>query len=235
MFRIFNRHIRKTLETLKIVFYFLLYFLEGFVAFIALCFAFAYLCLIFPISSNYEQKGELKEIFVKSNGVHCDLVIPIDHKVKWKDWIGIENYDYDGEGYLSVGWGDKGFYVDTPEWKDLKVSTAFRALFLNTQTLMHLTLIDKPEVGENCRSIMIDAHQYDIMVNAIKNRFVKDNEGNPIVLKGKGYSGKDNFYKAHGSYSLFVTCNVWTNNVLKKMKIKTVYWAPFQSWVMKYL
>ncbi len=235
MFRIFKRHTRKILETLKLLFYFLLYFLEGFVAFIALCFAFAYLCLLFPISTNYKQEGELTEIFVKSNGVHCDLVIPISHEFNWKEWIGIDHYGYDSEGYLSIGWGDKGFYVDTPEWKDLKFSTAFRALFLNTETLMHLTLIDKPEVGAKCKSLYIDAHQYKILIETIKNRFVKDNDGNPMILEGKGYSEKDNFYKAHGSYSLFMTCNVWTNNVLRKIKIKTVYWAPFEGWVLRYL
>lgn len=235
MFRIFKRHTQKALETAKIVFYFLLYFLEGFVAFIVLCFAFAYLCLLFPINYDYKQEGELTEIFVKSNGVHCDLVIPIDHQFDWKNWIELEHYDYQSETHLSVGWGDKGFYVDTPEWKDLKFTTAFRALFLNTQTLMHLTLVEEPTVGEKCRSIMIDQHQYQTLVTTIKNRFVKDNDGKPIILEDAGYTPSDNFYEAHGSYSIFMTCNVWTNNVLRRMKIKTVYWAPFEKWVLKYL
>lgn len=235
MFRIFYRHTRKALETLKIVLYFLLYTLEGFAAFVALYFAFAYICLLFPISSDYQQKGELTEIYVQSNGVHCDLVIPIDHRFNWKEWIGVESFNYNSEGFLSIGWGDKGFYVDTPEWKDLKFSTAVRALFLNTETLMHLTVIDKPEIGEKCKSILIDAQQYQTLILTIQSRFVKDDQGNPILLEGKGYTSKDNFYEAHGSYSLFMTCNVWTNNVLKKIDVQTVFWAPFEGWVMKHL
>ncbi|HOB24230.1 MAG TPA: DUF2459 domain-containing protein, partial [Kaistella sp.] len=31
--------------------------------------------------------------------------------------------------YLAIGWGDKGFYLDTPTWADLKFSTAFKAAF----------------------------------------------------------------------------------------------------------
>lgn len=223
------------MEVVKIILLFGLYFLEVFVGFVAFCFLIAFILLYLPTNPNYKQKGELTEIFVKSNGVHCDLVIPITHKFDWRDWIGIENYDSKHADYLSIGWGDKGFYVDTPEWKDLKFSTAFRAMFLNTQTLMHLTLIDKPSCGEKCKSIMIDDKQYQILIEAVQKRFVKDDKGMPILLPGKGYTPDDNFYEAHGSYSMFVTCNVWTNNVLRKMKIRTTRWAPFEQWVMKYL
>lgn len=31
--------------------------------------------------------------------------------------------------YIAFGWGDKGFYLDTPTWADLKFSTAFKAAF----------------------------------------------------------------------------------------------------------
>ncbi|MCB0479098.1 MAG: TIGR02117 family protein [Crocinitomicaceae bacterium] len=235
IFRILSSSIQRLMELVKMSFYFLLYFAEFFAAFVVAYFAFAFICLIVPLSSNHKQKGELTEIFVKSNGVHCDLVIPIAHQFDWKEWIGIENFATHHADYLSVGWGDKGFYVDTPEWKDLKFSTAFRALFMNTQTLMHLTLIDKPECSEKCKSILIDQEQYKILVQTIQDRFVKNASGKPILIEGKGYTPDDNFYEAYGSYSLFMTCNVWTNNVLRRIKVKTVYWAPFEQWVLKYL
>ncbi|MEZ4938585.1 MAG: TIGR02117 family protein [Crocinitomicaceae bacterium] len=235
MFHILKRHIKKFMELLKMSFYFFLYFTEVFAAFVILYFAFAFLCYVFPLNGNYTKEGDLTEIFVKSNGVHCDLVLPIGHQFDWKNWIGIENYASQHAEYLSIGWGDKGFYIDTPEWKDLKFSTAFRALFMNTQTLMHLTLIDKPQCDEKCKSLLIDQNQYKILVQTIKDRFIKDNQGQPILIEGKGYTPDDNFYEAHGSYSLFMTCNVWTNNVLKKIKVRTVYWAPFEKWVLKHL
>jgi uncharacterized protein (TIGR02117 family) len=223
------------MEVVKIGFYFILYFLEFFLAFITLSFLVAVIVLYLPINPNYQQKGDLKEVYVKSNGVHVDIVIPIDHKFDWGDWIGMENFNSKHAKYLSVGWGDKGFYVDTPEWSDLKFSTAFRALFLNTQTLMHVTVMDKPELNSKCKSLKIDSEQYRLMIDAIKERFVKDENGKPVIIPGVGYTPDDNFYEAHGSYSMFVTCNVWTNNVLKRMKVKTVLWAPLEQWVMKYL
>lgn len=223
------------MEFVKITFYFLLYFFEAFLLFVFLYFLVAFILLQIPFKPNYKQSGELTEIFVKSNGVHCDLVIPISHKLDWKSWLDSENYKDLMSEYVGIGWGDKGFYVDTPEWSDLKLSTAFNALFLQTETLMHVTFQDKPETSEKCKSIWIDETQYDLLIQAVLDRFVKDDQGKPILLENAGYTENDNFYSAHGSYSLFVTCNVWTNTVLRKIKVKTVYWAPFEKWVLKYL
>ena len=45
--------------------------------------------------------------------------------------------------YLAFGWGDKGFYLDTPEWSDLKASTAFKAAFALGNSAMHTTFINQ--------------------------------------------------------------------------------------------
>jgi hypothetical protein len=37
-----------------------------------------------------------------------------------------KRYDF---SYVSFGWGDKGFYLDTPSWAELQPSTAFVAAF----------------------------------------------------------------------------------------------------------
>ena len=42
----------------------------------------------------------------------------------------------------------------------------------------------------------------------------------------------DNFYEANGSYHLFRTCNVWTNQVLINAGIKTAIWTPFDSGIL---
>lgn len=41
--------------------------------------------------------------------------------------------------YLSVGWGDKGFYLDTPTWAEPETFTAFKAVFLVSESAMHCT------------------------------------------------------------------------------------------------
>ncbi|HBO38902.1 MAG TPA: hypothetical protein DD638_09600, partial [Pasteurellaceae bacterium] len=57
-------------------------------------------------------------IYLLSNGVHTDLVMP--SKTEQKDWTSVfaaEN-TLGGlpEQWIAVGWGDKGFYLETPTW-----------------------------------------------------------------------------------------------------------------------
>ena len=74
---------------------------------------------------NNESSEKL--VYLNTNGVHLDIVIPIEN---------VENLVLSGikynrnEKYLSFGWEDKNFYINTPTWSDLTVNNAFRALFL---------------------------------------------------------------------------------------------------------
>ena len=41
-----------------------------------------------------------------------------------------------GDRYVAIGWGDRGFYVDTPTWADLKLSTLCNALFVPSESVL---------------------------------------------------------------------------------------------------
>ena len=43
------------------------------------------------------------------------------------------------------------------------------------------------------------------------------------------YGKNDAFYEATGRYSLFHTCNTWTNNALKIAGQKACVWTPFDT------
>lgn len=43
------------------------------------------------------------------------------------------------------------------------------------------------------------------------------------------YGKTDAFYEAKGKYSLFKTCNTWTNNALKASEQRACVWTIFQS------
>jgi hypothetical protein len=53
--------------------------------------------------------------------------------------------------YLAFGWGDKGFYLNTPEWADLKVSTALNAAFGLSSSAIHSTFYKKLRENETCK------------------------------------------------------------------------------------
>ncbi|REG87883.1 uncharacterized protein DUF2459 [Winogradskyella sediminis] len=83
---------------------------------------------------NNESSEKL--IYLNTHGVHLDIVIPIEN-IDSLLLSGIEHNQ--SESYLSFGWGDENFYINTPTWGDLTFSNAFKAMFLESSTLMHIT------------------------------------------------------------------------------------------------
>ncbi len=89
---------------------------------------FAVLLSLIPVHRNTTAGGDL-EIFIRSNGVHLELLLPA--KTKEMDWLKELRIDpllADQVKYISFGWGDRNFYIHTPEWSDLTLSTTLTAL-----------------------------------------------------------------------------------------------------------
>jgi uncharacterized protein (TIGR02117 family) len=173
-------------------------------------------------------------IFILGNGVHTDIVMPV--KTDYKDWSQSIRYkntrSHDSSlQLLAIGWGDKGFYLNTPTWADLKFSTAFNAAIGLSSTAMHATFYIGPlREGKECVKLEIDTGQYRRLVAFIENSLQMDSLGQPVVISTKmRYNDNDAFYEAKGSYNLFHTCNTWTNNALKASGQKACWWTPFES------
>ena len=189
--------------------------------------------LLLPFIKISPQKvDEPKTItaYILTNGVHTDLVVPIkSEEIDWSQEIPFENTkskrtDYN---YLSVGWGDKGFYLETPTWADLKVSTALKAAFWMSESAMHCTFYEKITEGADCKKIMLTKTQYLSLISFIKNKFDRDQNGKPILIKTDAvYDNNDAFYDAKGSYSFLYTCNTWANDGLKAAGQKAAFWTP---------
>ncbi|MGB0930884.1 MAG: TIGR02117 family protein [Chitinophagales bacterium] len=183
------------------------------------------------------DSSESIQIFVLSSGIHTDFIVPIQTPSKnWRDLIHFNDFaaiDSNRVNYLSFGWGDEGFYLETPTWEDLKASTVLQAAFLPSPTIMHIDCWNSsPPISENCKSIDLQILQYEALISYIENSFQKDAKGNIQLIPNKGYYGSDNFYKAQGNYHLFNTCNNWTNQGLKQAQVKTAVWSPFVDGIM---
>lgn len=187
------------------------------------------------------QKVEEPKIitaYILTNGVHTDLVLPIKSaEIDWSKEIPFENTrskrtDFK---YLSVGWGDKGFYLETPTWADLKVSTAVKAAFWMSESAMHCTFYDKMTEGEDCEKIMLTKPQYLSLISYIKNKFDRNQNGKPILIKTDAvYNSNDAFYDAQGSYSFLNTCNTWANDGLKAAGQKAAFWTPTDTGIFQH-
>jgi uncharacterized protein (TIGR02117 family) len=176
-------------------------------------------------------------IYILTNGVHTDLVLPIKNELKdWSKEILFENARSKDTlaQWIALGWGDKGFYLYTPTWDDLTFGTAFRAAFGLGTTAIHATFYRKMREGENCKEIEISKEQYQRLIAYIQNSFQLGENGSYVhIITNANYGQNDAFYEAVGTYHLFNTCNTWTNNALKSCGQKACLWTPFDTGIFQ--
>lgn len=208
-------------------------FLLCFISFVLL-----YLGIGFCLSRITVNKGVVAPaemaIFIKTNGVHTDIVVPLRNEMMdWSKEIKFANThlkDTAAIQYLAMGWGDKGFYLETPSWGDLKFSTAFKAAFALSTTAIHATFYATMPENESCKKIMISKEQYQRLINYIDGSLQHDPAGHVMnIVTNANYGNADAFYEAKGSYSMFHTCNTWANTALKKSGQKACLWTAFDT------
>ena len=187
------------------------------------------------VNSEVVQEGETIEVFILSNGVHTDIVVPVKNEIKdWTDEIQFQHTKSKDSlaNYLAFGWGDKGFYLETPTWADLKASTAMKAATGLSSSAMHTTFYKNLSENDNCRKIQISKENYQKLVTFISDSFKRDSNQKNEWISGHSYGNNDAFYEAKGSYSLFYTCNTWTNNALKSANLKACFWTPYDKGIL---
>lgn len=185
---------------------------------------------LIPVSAKDDGQEKVIPIYIYTNGVHTDIVMPVKNDLQdWSRKIPFDNIkskktDYN---YIGVGWGDKGFYLDTPTWADLKFSTAVKAAFWMSESAMHCTYYRAMKEGDDCKMIMISRNQYKDLVKFVEDKFDRDQNGNFILIPTSAvYDDNDAFYDAKGTYSFLYTCNTWSNDALKAAGQKAALWTP---------
>lgn len=203
-----------------------------FLGFILLYVLSAYTLSKITVDKETDTKPEV-EIFILTNGVHTDIVMPTKNdQIDWSKQVPFKNTKSADSTYkyIAMGWGDKGFYLETPNWSDLKASVALKAATGLSTTAIHTTYYKQMRLGDDCKSIMISKAQYSRLINYINNSFQKETSGNFLPIKTDANYGKtDAFYEANGSYSLFQTCNTWVNSSLKASGQKCCFWTATDS------
>lgn len=192
--------------------------------------ALALILSLIPWHRKYQHSEGGIDIYLISNGVHTDFVMPADElSSSWWDMINVDDFGFPKEElrYIGFGWGDKGFYLDTPTWAELKFSTAVNAMLIPSPTLMHIKTFDSiPSDHKYFQRLRVTPYQFSKLCWYIYNSFQKDKNQNITLLPNKGYTPHDNFYLANGKYHAFNTCNYWVNRGLRKIGVRTSLWTP---------
>ncbi|RED26496.1 uncharacterized protein (TIGR02117 family) [Flavobacterium cutihirudinis] len=217
---------------LKKSFKFLGWTLFGIFTFLALYISSVLIISKITVNSDVAKVEEQNAIpiYILSNGVHTDIVVPVKNEIKdWRNEIQFSQTQSKDSlmNFIAFGWGDKGFYLDTPEWSDLKASTAFKAAFGVSSSAMHTTFFKQLREGDDCKRILVSKENYQNLVDYISNSF--SDPVHPQWIEGHSYGKKDAFYEAKGSYSLFNTCNTWANSALKAANQKASLWTVYDK------
>ena len=188
-------------------------------------FILAYLLQLFPQKESNSLLPKNKSIYILYSDMHTDIVFNITEMNRSK----FPTFQKKQKGYLAFGWGDKETYLNTPTWNDLKLSTAMKALFINTPSLMHVSYYPNVHYYKNLKKVQLTSEQYRaLQKNILKNfDFTKK--------EYKGYGKNDFFYTAKGSYNLFNTCNAWTAKQLREVNVSVSYWTPLSQNVINSL
>jgi uncharacterized protein (TIGR02117 family) len=111
---------------LKLVLKSILWFFGSLIAFFILYGIVAFFTSRITVDGKYD-KGEKVQIYLMQSGVHTDFLLPaVNEEMDWTEVFPRKNTKLNDTNtrYLAIGWGDKNFYMNTPEWSDLTVKTA---------------------------------------------------------------------------------------------------------------
>jgi uncharacterized protein (TIGR02117 family) len=144
-------------------------------------------------TSREEQNKKEIAIYILTNGVHTDIVVPIvSSEMDWSKYVKFSNTTNQDSNftYLAMGWGDKGFYLETPTWADLKFSVAYKAAFGLSTSAIHATFYKKMFIGNQCKQIWLSKTQYQSLITYIKDSFKLDSNHAFIHIPTSAWNSK---------------------------------------------
>jgi uncharacterized protein (TIGR02117 family) len=209
----------------------------GLVLLLSLYAALALLLGAIPRNAGFVESHDGIPIFVRTNGVHAELILPTRHADI--DWSA----DFPARHmralpvpteWIAFGWGDAAFMIETPGWSDIHPTTALAALAGLGQGAMHVEYVETP-TAYKARRVSLSAEEYAKLVGYIRASFVRDADGQPRQIDAPGYFNSDAFYEAVPTYTFWHTCNEWTRRALATAGVRTATWAPFDIAVMFHL
>ncbi|MEM8542196.1 MAG: DUF2459 domain-containing protein [Pseudomonadota bacterium] len=164
-------------------------------------------------------------IYVLSNGFHSDIALPrLDGATMQK--LSLSEADYpvniDDVRYWAVGWGSKTAYTSLLAISDLSFGIATKALAFD-EAVMYVTPFGQLSAGPRVYAFDLSQTEYDLLISALSEWFLSRTPQD--VTQGFG----DRFYAAKGRFSPWMTCNSWTGQRLRQIRINVGVWTPISQ------
>ncbi len=200
---------------------------------VAIFFLSAWIGSSIPRNSDWEEPIAGVEIMVETNGVHTAIVMPaVSAQKDWREDFPIDDVLAPSRPYthVSVSWGEREVFLNTPTWWDLSLPVAFNAA-IGGEGLLHVSHYVRPAPSPDHRRLTITHEEYARLVALIEREILPTSERSAY----RGYSDYDVFYDAPGTYHLGNTCNQWISDTLAAAGIRTGWWTPMAGGVMKWV
>lgn len=182
---------------------------------------------IIPVNREWVEPARGTTIYIADNGIHADIIMPVSAQgLDWEpmlpknDFAGVPSE----AGWIAFGSGEEHVYLDTPRWRDIRLSTIWSAL-AGGPRVIHVEYVPSPYYA--ARAIRLRPEEYRRLWAAIHTDFALDEHGRPQHIDHPGYGPADAFFRATGHASALRTCNVVAANWLRLAGVKTSAWPPF--------
>lgn len=194
-----------------------------------------YLGLLPAIPVGNTSSYGTHKIYLTNNEVHTGFFFPKEEASIFKDFINYNDFQITENEGLEFSFGDTEFFEKVPTWDKFTFKIFVDALFFPDKGLVHVDVFDKTSIATiQMKELYLSNEQFYQLVFLIKDSFITRN-GRPIVYKNLSYYHSDRFYLSKDKYSVITTCNTWTNNILKKLNIKTSLYTPHKWGVLWHL
>ncbi len=198
------------------------------------------LCLagMIPVNNDFRNDPDGIEVVIVSSAVHSDIVLPVNAAgIDWRTRFpaGCFQGDVNGATHVAIGWGDKGFFIETPTWNEFRIRTAANALLWPSATCVHVVMADSNWAGREGVRVRLSGQQYRALAEEVGRTFMCDDTGCYTRIPDARYDWNDAFFAANGRYHLLNTCNSWVGRVMKKGGIRVGWFTPLPKTVYFWL
>ncbi|TAN47365.1 MAG: DUF2459 domain-containing protein, partial [Rhodospirillales bacterium] len=142
-----------------------------------------------PSGQSIQPMQEGVEIALLSNGWHVDLALPVNEAgIDWSaDFPASDTASAPPRPWILLGWGDRDFYLETPQLSDLKPGTAINALLGRGPAVLHVVHLERLDEGPHLRRLKISPETYRALAARLKDSARRDPAGRTILIAGQGF------------------------------------------------
>lgn len=181
----------------------------------------AFLGAFIPNGKSGGGSGDI-EVHLVSGPIHFDVLIPAT-PVTLETFSFLEDagvpISMTGVEWILVGWGARGFYIETKNFSDMKVRTVAQAVF-GDAAVMHFAAVGNIDKIKT-EKLLLSAPEYEALLSNLMGELQSFD-----AIENAGYTNTDAFFSAKGHFNIFRTCNVWLAKVFRDTGLRFGVWTP---------